>query len=84
MERQFPRLEINLPHLQENTKKVVDNCRQRGIQVCGVIKGCNGMPEIAALSGSAAAPSWAAAASKRSCAAAKRALKALTCCCASL
>jgi predicted amino acid racemase len=49
MERQFPRLEINLPHIAENAQKVVGACHRRGIQVCGVMKGCSGMPEIADL-----------------------------------
>lgn len=49
MERQFPRLEINLPHIAENAKKVIGACHQHGIQVCGVMKGCSGMPEIADL-----------------------------------
>lgn len=49
MERQFPRLEVNLPHLRENMEKIVTNCGQCGIQVCGVIKGCSGLPEVAEL-----------------------------------
>lgn len=49
MDRQYPRLEINMPHLRENMETIVDNCAKFGIQVCGVIKGCSGMPEVATL-----------------------------------
>lgn len=49
MERQFPRLEINMLHLCQNMEDVIGKCTQRGINVCGVIKGCSGMPEIATL-----------------------------------
>jgi predicted amino acid racemase len=49
MERQFPRLEINLPLLRENMEKIVENCAKFNINVCGVIKGCSGLPEIGKL-----------------------------------
>lgn len=49
MERKYPRLEINLPHLRENMEKVVNTCREAGIQVCGVVKGCESIPEVAQL-----------------------------------
>ena len=49
MERQFPRLEINLPLLRENMEKIVESCAKFNINVSGVIKGCGGMPEIANL-----------------------------------
>ena len=49
MERQFPRLEINMPHLRQNAEDVIGNCQRHGINVCGVVKGCGGMPEIATL-----------------------------------
>lgn len=49
MDRQYPRLEINMPHLRENMETIVDNCAKFGVQVCGVIKGCGGMPEVANL-----------------------------------
>ena len=47
MERQFPRLEINIPHLHQNMEDVIGKCMRRGINVCGVIKGCNGIPKVA-------------------------------------
>ena len=49
MERQFPRLEINLPLLRENMEKIVENCAKFNINVCGVVKGCSGLPEIGKL-----------------------------------
>ena len=49
MERQFPLLEIHMPHLRQNMESVIGKCTQRNISVCGVIKGCGGMPEIANL-----------------------------------
>ena len=49
MERQFPLLEIHMPHLRQNMESVIGKCNQRNISVCGVIKGCGGMPEIANL-----------------------------------
>ncbi len=49
MERQYPRLEINLPLLRENMEKIVDNCGKFNISVCGCIKGCSGLPEIGKL-----------------------------------
>ena len=49
MERQFPLLEIHMPHLRQNMEAVIGKCTQRNIRVCGVIKGCSGMPEVANL-----------------------------------
>ena len=49
MERQYPRLEVNLPLLRENMEKIVDNCGKFNISVCGCIKGCSGLPEIGKL-----------------------------------
>ena len=49
MERQFPRLEINMPHLRQNMERVIGKCTAWGINVCGVMKGCNGLPEVAAM-----------------------------------
>ena len=40
MERQFPRLEINMPHLRQNMEDVLGKCSAAGIRVCGVVKGC--------------------------------------------
>lgn len=50
MENRYPRVEINLAHLQHNVSKVVEKCGSFGIQVAGVIKGATGIPEVAALS----------------------------------
>ena len=47
MENRYPRLEINLAHLQHNVSKIVEKCGGRGIQVAGVIKGATGLPEVA-------------------------------------
>ena len=33
MDRQFPRLEINMPHLRENMETIVGKCAQLGIDV---------------------------------------------------
>lgn len=47
MENRYPRLEINLAHLQHNVSKIVEKCGGCGIQVAGVIKGATGIPEVA-------------------------------------
>ena len=47
MEKRYPRLEINLEHLKQNVATVVEKCGGQGVQVMGVIKGANGIPEIA-------------------------------------
>lgn len=47
MENRYPRLEINLAHLQHNVSKIVERCGSCGIQVAGVIKGATGIPEVA-------------------------------------
>lgn len=49
MERQFPRLTVHLPHLRENMEHVISQCAAAGIQVCGVIKGCEAFPAVAQL-----------------------------------
>ena len=45
MER-YPQLVINLTHLKENVENMVKICAEQGISVTGVIKGCNGLPEV--------------------------------------
>lgn len=45
--RQYPELEIDLALLRGNAEAVVSRCRARGIRVCGVIKGAEGLPEVA-------------------------------------
>lgn len=43
----YPRVEIDLKKLKSNVKNIVDRCGAVGIDVAGVIKGCNGIPEAA-------------------------------------
>ena len=45
--RQYPQLEIDLSLLQSNARAVISRCNAAGIRVCGVIKGADGLPEIA-------------------------------------
>lgn len=45
--RSYPRLLIDLKKLQHNAECVRKECNRYGIQVAGVIKGCNGMTECA-------------------------------------
>lgn len=47
MERLFPRLTVSIPKLRRNAEEHVRRCAEKGIQVCGVIKGCNGLPPVA-------------------------------------
>lgn len=47
--RQYPRLEISRSRLRHNMTEVISRCAARGIQVCGVIKGCSGLPEVGQL-----------------------------------
>ena len=47
MDRQFPRLEVNLSKLRSNAAEITSRCRAKGIGVTGIIKGCHGMPEVA-------------------------------------
>ena len=49
MDRQFPRLEVNMAHLRQNMDDVIGKCTKAGINVCGVVKGCSGLPEVATL-----------------------------------
>lgn len=45
--RKYPQLEIDLSLLQSNARAVISRCNAAGICVCGVIKGADGLPEIA-------------------------------------
>lgn len=45
--RQYPQLEIDLALLRQNAEAVLSRCRARGISVCGVVKGADGLPEVA-------------------------------------
>lgn len=42
----YPILEINLKNIYENTKYMVDLCNSHGINIAGVVKGFNAMPEV--------------------------------------
>ena len=46
MNRQYPCLEISRSRLRHNMEEAISRCTARGIQVCGVIKGCSGLPEV--------------------------------------
>lgn len=43
----YPLLTVDTQKLQHNVKIVADNCRKCGIQIAGVIKGFNGIPDAA-------------------------------------
>ena len=47
MERQYPCLQVDLSLLRSNAREIMSRCRAAGIEVCGVIKGCNGIPPVA-------------------------------------
>lgn len=47
MNRQFPCLEVYLDRLYHNARQVISRCTAQDIQVCGVVKGVNGMPQVA-------------------------------------
>lgn len=49
MIRQYPRLELNTTLLRNNATQIITRCRAVGIDVCAVIKGCNGNIEVAKL-----------------------------------
>ncbi len=42
----YPRVEINLKYIEENTQTVVERCGQYGVNVVGVMKGANGIPQV--------------------------------------
>lgn len=42
----YPLLEINLNKISDNTKYLVDICKEKGINIAGVIKGVNAQPQI--------------------------------------
>lgn len=47
MDRKFPRLTVSLSKLRGNASEIVTRCAAKGIDVCGVIKGCTGIPQVA-------------------------------------
>ena len=47
MIRKYPQLEVDLSILRSNARQVITHCQQQGIRVCGVVKGVDGLPEVA-------------------------------------
>ncbi len=47
MERVFPELQISLSKIYDNCLQTVTRCQLKGINVCGVVKGCSGLFEVA-------------------------------------
>lgn len=45
--RQYPQLEFDLALLRGNAEAVISRCNAAGIRVCGVVKGADGLPEVA-------------------------------------
>ncbi len=45
--RQYPQLEFDLALLRGNAEAVISRCSALGIRVCGVVKGADGLPEVA-------------------------------------
>lgn len=43
----YPALEVDLNKMYENVKMVIEICGEKNIDVAGVIKGFNGLPEVA-------------------------------------
>ena len=44
MNRQYPRLVLRDSSFRSNARETISRCAACGIQVCGVIKGVNGLP----------------------------------------
>lgn len=42
----YPKVIINLQHLRENAAEVVRRCSECGVEVVGIMKGANGIPEV--------------------------------------
>ena len=47
MVRKYPQLEVDLSILRSNARQIITRCQQQGIRVCGVVKGVDGLPEVA-------------------------------------
>lgn len=45
--RQYPQLEFDLEKLRSNARAVISRCHRQHIRVCGVVKGVDGLPEVA-------------------------------------
>ena len=41
--RRYPRLDADLDKLRDNIERMLMMCRDRGIEMAGVIKGCSGL-----------------------------------------
>jgi len=59
MTKRYPRLTIKYQQIVENTRVVNELCKARGIAVTGVVKGFNGLPEVAMALDEGAASIWA-------------------------
>lgn len=46
MNKRYPRLEINIKYQKENVEAVIRRCSKFNVNITGIIKGVNGMPEI--------------------------------------
>ena len=42
----YPKVIINLQYLRENAAEVVRRCSECGVEVVGIMKGANGIPEV--------------------------------------
>lgn len=49
MYREYPLVTLHMDKLRHNAREVITRCRAAGMDVCGVIKGCSGLPEVARL-----------------------------------
>lgn len=47
MNRKLPCLEVHLDRLYHNAQQIISRCAPKGISVCGVVKGVEGMPAVA-------------------------------------
>ena len=79
MDRKFPRLVIRRDKLRNNFTQVITRCRAQGISVAGVVKGVNGLPEIARLYKECGARQLATSRLSRSSCGAARAFRARFC-----
>ena len=47
MDRHFPRLIVHEKRFRQNVEAAIARCRELGIDVCGVVKGCHALPPLA-------------------------------------
>lgn len=45
LEKKYPVVEVDLKKLRHNINEMVNRCRDQGIEIAGVVKGFNGIPE---------------------------------------